>query len=271
MLFQNRTARIEEMASGSFNIDTFSYRHQLPLSNGYTAFSTGTMFAVGPSSFTEGYSFYDYSYGLLGFPDTSTLSVSLTTYIGNVVKYLSTDALYGRTFNYTFSTTTVFEQSAASPGNYPLIINLPSIELDKVTLYGTTTLLDLLKQRSHNVIVQFDYNLALNKSSEPFNFNWVSTLGYFGPFNTNTGIGRRELTTRINTNNTYTTVASRMQFDTANGNELVSQASTFNTRIVTLKNSGSDSAPDYSIYVPGNYNYSFTFYPLYSNISLSPA
>ena len=128
MLLQNRTGRLEEMASGSFNIDTFSYRYQLPLSNEYTAYSTGTMFAVGPSSFLTAYSFYDYSYGLCRFPDTSTMSVSLTSLISTtsntIVNYLSTDAVYTRTFNYTFpAISTLFSTSSVSPGNYPLVID----------------------------------------------------------------------------------------------------------------------------------------------------
>ena len=259
------------MASGSFNIDTFSYRHQLPLSNEYTAFSTGTMFAVGPSSFTQGYSFYDYSYGLCKFPDTSTLSVSLTTYIGNLVNYVSSAAVYNRVFNYTWPAVSTFQSTSTSPGNYPLVIDFPALNLSNATIFETTTVLDVIRSRAHNLVVDFTYNLSLNKSGE--DFNWVSTLGYFGPFDINLQASRRQSITRVNVNQTYTTLTSRMVFNTASVVDYPAANfySTFSIRLVSLSNTGiSATAPNYSVFADGNYNYSFTFYPLASNIFTYP-
>lgn len=71
---------IEEMSSGSFEIDTFSWFQSLPLSNCTSAYSTGTMFAVGECSFLKPYSFYEYQ-STVGFQDTSTLKFDILSTI----------------------------------------------------------------------------------------------------------------------------------------------------------------------------------------------
>jgi hypothetical protein len=68
------------MSSGSYEIDTFSWLRSLPLSNNTTAYSTGTMFAVGPCAFLQPYSFYQYQ-SSVGFTDTSTLAVGFSNYV----------------------------------------------------------------------------------------------------------------------------------------------------------------------------------------------
>jgi hypothetical protein len=68
------------MASGSYEIDTYSWYRSLPLNGCTEAYSTGTMFAVGPCAFLQPYTFYQYQ-SSLGFTDTSTMSVSLTSFV----------------------------------------------------------------------------------------------------------------------------------------------------------------------------------------------
>jgi hypothetical protein len=267
------------MASGSFNINTFSYRHQLPLSNEYTAFSTGTMFAVGFSSFTEGYSFYDYSYGLCGFPDTSTMSVSMTRLMStafsttmnnfsNIVNYLSTDAMYNRTFQYTFNTvSTLLSTAATSTGNYPLEFVGPTLNLRDgiIDSNGPISVFDVVRARTHSIQIDFDYNLVLSKAGE--DFNWVSTIGYFGDFTSNIPVRNRVYMTRVGVNSNYTSLSPRMTFDISENDCIPTGASTFTFRLNIQSNAGiSTASPAFSIYVPGNTNYTFTFFPLKSNI-----
>lgn len=68
------------MASGSYEIDTYSWYRSLPLNGCTEAYSTGTMFAVGPCAFLQPYTFYQYQ-STVGFTDTSTMSVSFGTFI----------------------------------------------------------------------------------------------------------------------------------------------------------------------------------------------
>lgn len=269
------------MASGSFNIDTFSYRHQLPLSNEYTAFSTGTMFAVGFSSFTQGYSFYDYSYGLCGFPDTSTMSVSMTRLMStafsttmnnfsNVVSYLSTDSVYNRTFQYTFTNTSTFLSTAATTtGNYPLEFVGPTLNLRNGIIDGTTSVYDIIARKQHSVQLDFDYNLVLSKAGE--DFNWVSTIGYFGSFTPNIFDRNRIYITRVGVDSNYTSLSPRMTFDPSANDCFPESPSTFTFRLNIQSNAAiSSDSPAFSFYLPGNTNYTFTFFPLKSNIFLSP-
>jgi hypothetical protein len=72
------------MSSGSFNINTFSWYHSLPLSTCATGYSTGTLFAVGPSSFEKPYSYYEYQ-NLTGFKDTSTLTTEFNSTLGGAI------------------------------------------------------------------------------------------------------------------------------------------------------------------------------------------
>jgi hypothetical protein len=66
------------MASGSFEIDSYSWYRNLPLSNCANAYPQGTMFAVGECAFMKPYTFYQYQ-SSVGFIDTSTLSNVLTS------------------------------------------------------------------------------------------------------------------------------------------------------------------------------------------------
>ena len=280
------------MASGSFNINTFSYRQQLPLSNEYTAFSTGTMFAVGFSSFTQGYSFYDYSYGLCGFPDTSTMSVNLTNLISaqsvsitrlisttfsttmnnfsNIVNYLSTDAMFTRTFQYTCSSVNTFQSnSAVAIGDYPLIIDGPTVDLRTQQVTDTQSLYDIINARTHDIIIQFSYSVVLSKAGE--DFNWVSTLTYVNQFDTLNKDRRKQWVTRVGVNSNYTTLSPSFYFNNDDTLQIPVNASTLGVKFVMMSNTPSSTAsPSFSIYVPGEYNYSFTFYPFSNYISIGP-
>lgn len=66
------------MASGSFEIDSYSWFRSLPLSDCVNAYPQGTMFAVGDCAFLKPYTFYEYQ-SSVGFVDTSTLSNVLTS------------------------------------------------------------------------------------------------------------------------------------------------------------------------------------------------
>lgn len=66
------------MASGSFEIDTYSWFRSLPLSNCVNGYPQGTMFAVGDCTFLSPYTFYQYQ-SSVGAIDTSTLSNALTS------------------------------------------------------------------------------------------------------------------------------------------------------------------------------------------------
>ena len=280
------------MASGSFNIDTFSYRHQLPLSNGYTAFSTGTMFAVGVSSFVNGYSFYDYSYGLCGFPDTSTMSVNITNLISsqsvsitrlisttfsttmnnfsNVRNYMSTDAAFTRTFNYVFPSVSTFVSTATSPNvDYPLVINGPTLDLKTAKVTDTLSIFDILRMNTHDVFIQFNYSIVLNKPNE--DFSWVSTITYFDQFQILNTDRRRQYLTRVGLNSNYTTLTPYFKFPNDDTQAIPLNASTFSVKFVCTSNTpSSQQAPSFSIYAPGENNYTFTFYPFSNYINYSP-
>lgn len=272
------------MASGSFNIDTFSYRRQLPLSNEYTAFSTGTMFAVGPSSFLQGYSFYDYSYGLLGFPDTSTLSVSLTrlvctsvsTVYGNEVglqRFVSSAIQLNQPFSYSLSpvSTALIEQSAGAIP-YPVVIDGPRIELSN----AFSQAYNILDSFNYNVQVDVNYSIVLNKPDTTY--NWISTICVFNEYDEFVNQGRT-LTTRVGTNCNYTTINNRFWFysQDQNGTSLQNDPlnipdnpSTLQLKIVLQNTGGSNFNPGYSVYIPGDYNYQLTFWPTSSNYSNAP-
>jgi hypothetical protein len=68
------------MASGSLEIDTYSWYRSFPLSNDSVPYSTATMFATGECGFMRPYSFYQYQ-STSGFPDTSTMSVNFTGFV----------------------------------------------------------------------------------------------------------------------------------------------------------------------------------------------
>lgn len=250
------------------------------------------MFAVGPSSFTKAYSFYEYSYGLCGFPDTSTMSVNLTNLISaqsvsitrlisttfsttmnnfsNIVNYLSTDAAYARVFQYTVPAVSTFiSSSATSVGNYPLILDARPIDLRTLYYTPTTTVYDIINARQYDVVVQFNYSVVLNKPTE--DFNWLSTITYFNTFELGNTSRRRQQLTRVGVNSNYTTLNQSFYFKNNDTSQIPVNASTLNTKFVMTSNTPSSTAsPSYSLYIPGEYNYTFTFYPFSNYYTLSP-
>jgi len=97
---------LEEMASGSFNIDTFSWLKQMPLSTNTTGFDSNIMFAVGSDKYMKPYSFYDYT-NASGFVDTSTLTTIFNSAITSSINFIG--KTYVSTIPYTkwISTNTV--------------------------------------------------------------------------------------------------------------------------------------------------------------------
>jgi hypothetical protein len=85
------------MASGSFEIDTYSWYRSLPLSNDTLPYPTGTMFAVGDCTFLKPYSFWQYQ-STSGFTDSSTMSVAFTAYVEQSLQ--STNASLTSSINY---------------------------------------------------------------------------------------------------------------------------------------------------------------------------
>lgn len=272
------------MASGSFNIDTFSYRRQLPLSNEYTPYSTATMFAIGPSSFLQGYSFYDYTTGVLGLPDASTMSVNFTRLVctqistvyaneENLYNFVSTQAIINTPFSYTFSNlSSASITKAAGENAYPEIVNGPQIDLSN----AFPQLYSILNSFQYNLQVDVSYSIVLDKGDTTYNF--VSTVAFFNDYNEYINAGRA-MSTRINTNSNYTTVNNRFWFYAQDNNgaqlrddplNIANNPSTFQMKIVMLQNGGSNYNPGYNILIPGDYNYQFTFWPTPKNYCNAP-
>jgi hypothetical protein len=271
------------MASGSYNIDTFSWYRSLPLSNDTTPFSTLTMFAVGPSSFMKNYTFYDYTWAN-GFPDTSTFSVSITNYVHDSL--VSTTSALGRTFISTIPYTiwrsggNTYEypvagavpepytyMSSASNLNspYPIIIKTPNV-------WFGDGLARIINSRQYNVFVDSQYSIYLSTSFDAF--TWVSTIGLFSNvYNQSYGaqnVGRVQ-TTRVG-NFQYIDVHTKLMYmpDTTN-TQIISQASSFYLQIMllsTAKASGSIFGPSFDLYIPGENNITFTCIPCVSTVTV---
>jgi hypothetical protein len=111
------------MASGSYNIDTYSWYRSLPLSNDTMPFSTYQMFAVGTSSFLEPFTFYQYTTSS-GFVDTSTLSAAIINVLNSSL--ISIGKIFVSTIpytNYIATTSTVSNYTQTFPYDYPSSFN----------------------------------------------------------------------------------------------------------------------------------------------------
>lgn len=269
------------MASGSFNIDTFSWYRSLPLSNDTTPFSTLTMFAVGPSSFMKNYTFYDYTWAN-GFPDTSTFSVSITSFVDQAIKS-TTQALgkvfmstipytkwvsSGNTYQYPVSggvaETYDFTSSFNGTIGYPLNIPTPSVWLGE----GLTR---LINSQQYNVFVDCQYSLYLSSQFATVSYDWVSTVGKFinpaEPFIFNVG---RTQTTRMGMNQ-YIDVHTKLMFapqPAGSRDQIVENTSSFFMDIYVLSTQNVTYAPEYNIFVPGNNNLTFTLVPAVSSVTV---
>lgn len=270
------------MASGSYNIDTFSWYRSLPLSNDTTPFSTLTMFAVGPSSFMKNYTFYDYTWSN-GFPDTSTFSVSITSFVDTAIT--STTQALGKVFMSTIPYTrwTVgssnFEYPVAGgvPNTYdftstftgttgwPLTITTPNVWLGE----GMTR---LINSQQYNVFVDCKYSLFLSNVADQY--VWVSTVGKFQSgysFINPLSVGRTQ-TTRVGLEQ-YVDVNTKLMFApqvAGSRTQLVDSTSSFTMNIAMFSNATSTSpyAPEFNIFIPGNNNFTFTCVPAVSSITV---
>lgn len=119
------------MASGSYEIDTFSWYKSFPLSTPTHGFSTGTLFAVGNCGFMSPFTFYQYQ-STVGFTDTSTMSVSFTNYVctsltSTTNSLLSTIGSNARTYMSTIpltrwiSASTVLTNPFTFPSTFPIV------------------------------------------------------------------------------------------------------------------------------------------------------
>ena len=111
------------MASGSYNIDTYSWYRSLPLSNDTMPFSTYQMFAVGTSSFLDAFTFYQYTTSS-GFVDTSTLSSAIISVLNSSL--ISIGKIFVSTIPYTLytaTTSTLSNYSQTYPFEYPSTFN----------------------------------------------------------------------------------------------------------------------------------------------------
>ena len=263
------------MASGSYNIDTFSWYRSLPLSNDTTPFSTLTMFAVGPSSFMKNYTFYDYTWAN-GFPDTSTFSVSITSFVDTAIT--STTQALGKVFMSTIPYTrwvgggsnTDYPRPGTTAQTYdftstftgatttPLTISTPQVWLGE----GMTR---LINSKQYNVFVDSQYSLQI-KYTEANPYEWVSTIGKFTNFFNTTTVGRSQ-TTRLGPNQ-FIDIHTKLMFSPEEDppSQIVTAASSFTFQI--RLDSPSVTLTNFDLFVPGNNNLTFTLVPAVSSITV---
>lgn len=256
------------MSSGSFNIDTFSWYRSLPLSNDTIPFSTLTMFAVGPSSFLAPYSFYQYSISS-GFPDTSTLSVSILSYVSAQISSTTAqiENTLGKIYQSTFDTADFVSTYNTFTQKYPLQIITPYVSVG-------TKFQELIDSKQYNVFVESQYNLYL--SSSYTSSTWVSTVGLFNsgiPYS-NFGLYGRTVTTRQG-NGTYQQIYNKLAFKPqpqGAETQIAPDASNFGLHVFlqSTVNTVSSVAPAFDLYIPGENNYTITLVPISEGYSFIP-
>jgi hypothetical protein len=256
------------MASGSFNIDTFSWYRSLPLSNDSVAYSTLTMFAVGPSSFLNPYSFYQYT-SSSGFPDTSTFSVSITSFISTQLTSTTVgiENALGKIYQSTFPAADFTSSYNTFTQTYPLEIKTPYIPVGS----AFQTLID---SKQYNVFVESQYTLYM--SSPYTSSTWVSTVGMFNQdyFYGQLGVFGRTNTTRVS-NGAYQQIYNKMMFKPEpNGQEtqIPLGASNFSLYLFlqSTMNTVSTVAPAFDLYIPGENNYTMTLVPISQGYTFTP-
>lgn len=265
------------MASGSYNIDTFSWYRSLPLSNDTTPFSTLTMFAVGPSSFMKNYTFYDYTWSN-GFPDTSTFSVSITSFVDTAIT--STTQALGKVFVSTIPYTRWFE--GGSNTDYPRAGAVPSTYNFTSTFSGITTppftistpqiwlgegMTRLINSKQYNVFVDCQYSLKVNDQSADA-YKYISTIGKFTNFFNDSTDGRIQVT-RLGQNQ-YMDIHSKLMFSPEPDptSQIVAQASSFTMEIRIPGTPTIATFSNFDLYIPGNNNFTFTLVPAVSSITV---
>ena len=275
------------MASGSYNIDTYSWYRSLPLSNDTTGYSTGTLFAVGPSSFEVPYTFYQYQ-STVGFTDTSTMSVAVANYVNASLQ--STVAGIGFNFQSTIPLVRWVSTNNTAFQSYVPVSGWPAQPYDFVSTYNTTFLQGwpvsfepnsmwlgtdlpaLIESKKYTVAVDFQYSLftSTNVAVSPNYYAWVSTIGFLG---SNTGTVGRQIISRIG-NMSYTTVQQKLVFNpqtTAEQNtngQIGITPSSFWFKATIGSNTANTvaDAPALDVFVPGENNFTFTLTPFRSTI-----
>ncbi len=242
------------MASGSFEIATFSWERSIPLSTNTTAYPPLTTFATNNDGFLKPFSFYQYTTAS-GFPDTSTFSTSITSFIQQ--SFASTVSFLGKTYMSTF-TTSDFSSNAFQQGVYPRVIQLPPVSFGPVFA-------NMINSKQYNVFVESQYNISLEAEDD---FTYVSTIGVFGTRPNN--LFGRTTTTRVGNTN-YTTVNTKFMFQPQRFGaqyQIPALSSNFHLEIVLQSTPSvtANIAPGYSVYVPGENNYTFTLVPVTSTI-----
>ena len=242
------------MASGSFEIATFSWERSIPLSTNTTAYSSLTTFATDPDGFLKPFSFYQYTTAS-GFPDTSTFSTSITSFIQQ--SFASTVSFLGKTYMSTFPAAD-FSSNSFFQGEYPRTIQLPPVSLGPIFS-------NMLNSKQYNVFVESQYNIYLDAKDD---FTFVSTIGVFGTRVNN--LFGRTTTTRVGNSN-YTTVNTKFMFQPQRFGaqyQIPAFSSNFHLEVVlqSTPNATVNLGPEYRIYVPGENNYTFTLVPVTSTI-----
>ena len=241
------------MSSGSFDIDTFTWNRSLPLSNATSTYSSMTMLVTGKDGFLTPYSFYDYTTALK-FPDTSTFSTSITSFLDTSLK--STVAYLGKPFISTIPTQTWVSTSVNS--NYPQVIKISPVNLGPVFS-------DMINSKQYNVFVESQYSILAGANNP---YLWISTVGVFND-RVNQSYGRTT-TTRV-TNSNYMDINTKFIFvpqQYGSQYQIPPFTSTFHLEVSILYSSTitNNSSKFFDIYVPGENNYTFTLTPTTSTI-----
>jgi hypothetical protein len=238
------------MASGSFNIDTYSWYRSLPLSNDSVAYPFLTMFAVGESSFLKAYSFSNYQ-SAAGYCNTIQLSnIFISTLDGAL---LSTYNFIGKIYQSTIPTTPFRSTYNTFTYDYGTDAKFTSPTVE----FGALS--SLIQTGKYNVFIEFQYNIWL---STPFDtFTNISTIGYIGdegidtnPPNVQTRVGNLQ----------FQTIRQELMFAPGTLCNFGGTTSNFKFDLTFQSTSGATGTkfPAYDIFIPGNNNYTFTFMPI---------
>jgi hypothetical protein len=251
------------------------------------------MFAVGPSSFEQAYTFYQYTWSN-GFPDTSTFSTSITTFIDDAFR--STNQSFGKqfvstvplvqwistgnnlVFDYpvpgsipqTYDYISSLNNDSGSLSN-PLFISTPRVYLGDGLSY-------LINSKQFDVYVESQYSILFNTNVNGVTsntYNIVSTIGVFnGPGLGLGGNQGRTVQQRVSFNQ-YANLNQKLTFKPEPfGSETQIPANSSNYRLhITMPtsvnlNNPATYAPSYELFVPGDNNFTFTLVPIASTITI---
>jgi hypothetical protein len=250
------------MASGSFNIDTYSWYRSLPLSNDTVPYPFLTMFAVGPSSFLAPYTFAQYQ-SATGFCNTTQMSNIITSNLNYGLT--STAQLIKDVYQSTFPT----QNFISTYSSFTIPYGPNSIWLSPKVPLGKA-MESLIQSRKYNVFAEFQYNVWV---STPYDtFTWISTTGFIGRDNNTIG---RSIVTRIG-NTQYQTIRQELMFaaqtyneQNADSNGQIGQTPSTFQFMLQFQSSPSATnqfAPAFEVFIPGENNYTLTLIPTTSTI-----